>query len=181
MKRQLLVSLVVLFGICAVSFAQTKTTTHKEDSERCYVIVERTGLEVNCTVLPSQQEVNNRIAQLQKDNSETAKANKPIEEEVKKLTGQLAAKKRALASAKDTDKEALQKEVDDLTSQISAKKAEIKLYVTWGKPVHFSKQADADKYIMQVTKQAEADKEKAAKMEADKAAKEAEKEAKKKD
>lgn len=179
MKRQLLVSLVVLFGVSSVSFAQT--TTHKdENSERCYVIVERTGLEVNCTVLPSQQEVNNRIAQLQKDNSETAKANKPIEDEAKKLMGQLTAKKRELANAKEDAKADLQKQVDDLTTQIAEKKAEIKLYVTWKPPVHFSKQADADKYIMQVTKQAEADKEKAAKIEADKAAKEAEKEAKKK-
>jgi hypothetical protein len=180
MKRQLLVSLVVLFGISTVSFAQA-TRTRSEDSERCYVIVERTGFDVNCTVLPSQQEVNNRIAQLKKDNSDIAKANKPIEDEVKKLVGQLAAKKRALANAKEDAKADLQKEVDDLTSQIAEKKAEIKPYVTWANPVHFSKQAEADKYIMQVTKQAEADKEKAAKIEAEKAAKEAEKEAKKKD
>ncbi len=111
-----------------------------------------------------QKEVNNRIAELQRDNAERLKGNKAITEEVNKLTGQLTAKKRELANAKDdAAKQEVQTAIDDLTSQIAAKKSEAKLMTTWLPPKYFGKRADADKFIEQVVKQAEAMKEKAEK------------------
>ena len=173
MKRLLVTSFATLLFLSASSFIFAQGTHHgttTSNTERSYVLVEHTGLEINCSLLPSQQEVNNRIKQLQQNNDEALKANKPLLEEIKKLTSQLTTKKHELANAKDEAAKAdIQKQIDDLTSQIADKKSQLKPLVTWEIPPKlFSKRADADKYIEAKYKQAEDEKAKAAKKEADK-------------
>lgn len=168
MKRLALASLAIglALAFAATASAQAPRRTATDDGERTYVIVEITGLDVNCSSLPSQTDVNSRIVELQKENGERMKANKAIDDEIKKLTSQMTVKKRELTAAKeDADKENLQKEIDDLKAQIDQKKMEIKPLTTWQAPKRFSKRDDADKYVEQVYKLSEAAKEKAAKKE----------------
>jgi hypothetical protein len=88
-----------------------------------------------------------------------------------KLNGKLNAKKNALGAAKDQDeKDTIQKDIDQLTKDIADKKAQIReMTVAVKPPKQFPKRADADKYVEQVYKDAEAAKERKKEADAKKA------------
>lgn len=168
MARPITTVLVVLVALmlCVPAFAQGTHKSKDQNEERTYVLVEFTGLDVTCTSLPSQKDVDNRVAELQRENADRAKANKAVVDEVKKLNTELAAKKRELAAAKeDAAKQEAQRAVDDVTAQIEGKKSEFKILTTWNAPKRFSKFAAAQKYIDEVYKEAQVAKERAAKKE----------------
>ena len=97
MKRSilsaLLVGAVVLWFSVGLKGAFAAKDSSKSSSEKCWVLVERTGLDVKCTVCYAPDELNGAIEALQKDNGERDKANKAAKAEVSKLSSKLAAKK----------------------------------------------------------------------------------------
>lgn len=137
--------------------------------EHCYVLIEKTGLDVTCSVLAKMDEVNARLDTIRKDNVEREKGNKVVREEITKLTAKLSTKKQELAKIKDDEnaKTEAQKAVDDLNTQIKDKKGELKPLTTWAWPPNeFPKREDAAKFVDQVMKEAQKVKDKAAEKEA---------------
>ncbi len=169
MKRTALaVSFTLLLAASLLAAGYTPPSHSSGSSQHCYVLVEITGTDASANIYATQQDVKNRQEQVNADNMAKAKDNKVLDAEISKLSGQLATKAAKLAAAKDeTAKADLQKEVDDLKAQIAQKKSEKKPYVRTLDPKQFSTRADADKYIEQVLKDAQAAKEKAELKEAD--------------
>ncbi|HUW57417.1 MAG TPA: hypothetical protein VMZ92_12340 [Planctomycetota bacterium] len=164
--RGLAVGVGVVVGVVVVSascFAQAGLPRRDYgDSEMCYVLVEKAGLEVTCNIYRTKEEIKERSTAVARENAETRKANKELDAEVKKLEGQIAAKGRALAKTEDADaKTALEKEIADLKTELEEKKGEKKAFIRLIGPKRFNKRADADAYIQEVNRAAEKAKAKA--------------------
>jgi predicted transcriptional regulator len=182
MKRLTLISVAVLLLALAASacFAQTApggrtygpgnytnpkhdgSSNNNSNAGMFYVVVEKTGIDITPTLYGTLEQVKEHAADVLKQNNERKAANKSIDEEVRKLKAELAAKEHAAASTKDADTKAeLQTAIQTLKDQISQKESARQALTTLFPPQQFRTREDAEKYMEAVNKEAQKVREKA--------------------
>ena len=162
MKRlslYLVVTCVVFDVGVGASFAQrrytpkttARTSSGNSAAGQCFVLVEKTGLDVYAGLYAAVDDVKNRLALLKAENAKRNHANHAIDNAIKDLRAEISARKREIAKAeKEADeptKAGLVKEIAALEEQIVEKATERVILVKFVGPKQFRTRKAAEKYI----------------------------------
>ena len=150
MKRSMLFIPVLSMLVCVAS-AHAQGTYHKDDDDRRYVLVEKSGDVVSCRMYSSTRDVRERLTEIKNNNKRNARTNRPIKSALKKLKAELAAKERKVKGmAEGPDRDAVQRQIETLKGQVGQKESELRPITKYLPYKRFRDIGAAQKYINEV-------------------------------
>ena len=150
-------------------YAQTRYTPRTTSGSSsasdgtCFVLVEKTGLDLYVGLYASVEEVKERLGLVNEDNARRKRANDDIEKAVKDLQTDIASKKRDIAKAEKENDEAakasLEKDIARLEAEIAAKEKDLLPITKLAGPKQFPNRRTAEKYMEALYEEADKAKE----------------------